>query len=423
MKFKQKDKENQRIENISTTHLVVGIDIAKENHVARATNYRGKVLGKPCFFTNDLDGCNKLKAWICALLKGNGFQSVILGMEPTGHYWLNLANWCMEEWQVVLVNPAHVKGAKENRDNSPTKSDVKDALVIADQVRNGFYSELRLREGVYQELHVFMGIYECVNKQFVSIQNRIHRWLDMWFPEYRHVFKKWTCKTSLATLQLFTLPGEVKNMTAEAIYEGWKPLMQRRGSKQFAHELVEQAKRSIGRKEGAMAAKWEIDLLMRQYLHCEKEMADLMEQVTDLLTLIPMARRMLEMKGIGPVMTATLLAETGDLSGYVHGRQILRRAGLHLCEHSSGKHSGQVKLTKRGSAALRKIMYMTVISLVSNNEGFKRLHEDNVENKKMKRNQSIIKLCGKYARILVGMARAGDAAYDPEKVADGSKAA
>ena len=44
MKFKQNDGQNQRIERISTSHLVVGIDMAKEIHVAQATNFRGIVL-------------------------------------------------------------------------------------------------------------------------------------------------------------------------------------------------------------------------------------------------------------------------------------------------------------------------------------------------------------------------------------------
>jgi hypothetical protein len=46
MKFKQINGQNQRIERISPTQLVVGIDVAKETHVAEATNFRGIVLAK-----------------------------------------------------------------------------------------------------------------------------------------------------------------------------------------------------------------------------------------------------------------------------------------------------------------------------------------------------------------------------------------
>ncbi|MDQ8736424.1 hypothetical protein [Paenibacillus sp. LHD-38] len=38
MKFKAQDKHNQLIENISSSHLVVGVDIAQEIHVARAVS-------------------------------------------------------------------------------------------------------------------------------------------------------------------------------------------------------------------------------------------------------------------------------------------------------------------------------------------------------------------------------------------------
>lgn len=52
---------------------------------------------------------------------------VIVGMEPTGHYWLNLAKWLSEHHiEVVLVNPHLVKKNKENRDNTQSKSDKKD---------------------------------------------------------------------------------------------------------------------------------------------------------------------------------------------------------------------------------------------------------------------------------------------------------
>ena len=65
MKFKQSDGQNQRIERITTSHLVVGIDMAKETHVAQATNFRGIVLSKRHLsFSNTIEGFEKLERWI-----------------------------------------------------------------------------------------------------------------------------------------------------------------------------------------------------------------------------------------------------------------------------------------------------------------------------------------------------------------------
>jgi hypothetical protein len=57
MKFKQIEGQNQRIERISPTQLVVGINIAKETLVAQATNFRGIVLAKRHLtFKNAIEG-------------------------------------------------------------------------------------------------------------------------------------------------------------------------------------------------------------------------------------------------------------------------------------------------------------------------------------------------------------------------------
>ena len=64
MKFKSQDKQNQLIENITVHHLVVGVDIAQEVHIARAVNFRGIVLGNPLEFRNNEEGFKSLHRWI-----------------------------------------------------------------------------------------------------------------------------------------------------------------------------------------------------------------------------------------------------------------------------------------------------------------------------------------------------------------------
>jgi transposase len=87
-------------------------------------------------------------------------------------------------------------------------------------------------------------------------------------------------------------------------------------------------------------------------------------------------------------------------------------AGLNLMEASSRKWQGQIVLSKRGRSRLR--LFMATMILLVNNSEFKTMHKHNVSMKKMKKMKSVMKLCGKLARILVGMARNG-AAYIPQK--------
>jgi hypothetical protein len=65
MKSRLIKAQNQRVERISTTTLVVGIDIAKEKHAAQAINFRGIVLtNRPIIFSNDHVGFDGLKTII-----------------------------------------------------------------------------------------------------------------------------------------------------------------------------------------------------------------------------------------------------------------------------------------------------------------------------------------------------------------------
>lgn len=119
---------------------------------------------------------------------------------------------------------------------------------------------------------------------------------------------------------------------------------------------------------------------------------------------------MLAIKGMSIILLAGILAESGDLSGFVHGNALLRHAGLNLTEASSGKWRGQIVLSKRGRSRLRRFLFLATMSLLVNNPDFKVMHAHNVRIKKMKKMTSVMKLCGKLARIVVAMAR-NDMAY------------
>ena len=48
---------------------------------------------------------------------------VIVGIEPTDHYWMNLANFLdCYGIPLVMVNPMHVRRCKELDDNLPTRT-------------------------------------------------------------------------------------------------------------------------------------------------------------------------------------------------------------------------------------------------------------------------------------------------------------
>ncbi|WP_240503591.1 IS110 family transposase [Natranaerobius trueperi] len=122
-------------------------------------------------------------------------EEVLVGMEPTGQYWLNLGQFLKQVGiKPLLVNPNHVKRSKELDDNSPTKNDVKDARVIAQLLKDGRYSEPNIPTGIYAELRTGMNLRDRLMTDLNRIKGRVDNWLDRYFPEFRTVFKNWDGK-------------------------------------------------------------------------------------------------------------------------------------------------------------------------------------------------------------------------------------
>ncbi|MBV7509811.1 IS110 family transposase, partial [Bacillus sp. sid0103] len=184
--------QNEKIAQITSQTLIIGVDIAKYKHVARAQDFRGLEFSAPFYFENTNSSFNSFIEWLKKLMDQNKMEKVIVGMEPTGHYWLNLAHFLKEQnIKFVVVNPMHVKKSKELDDNSPTKNDVKDARVIAQLVKDGRYAEPNIPQGVYAELRVARKIRDLLSVDLQAVQGQVHNWIDRYFPEFLTVFKDW----------------------------------------------------------------------------------------------------------------------------------------------------------------------------------------------------------------------------------------
>ena len=112
--------QNAKIAAISEKTLVIGIDIGSESHFARAFDYRGIEYTKKAFeFSNTEAGFQEFKAFVDDIAHKQGKDKIVPGMEPTGHYWLNLGKYLQDnDMKPVHVNPHHVKKSKELEENT-----------------------------------------------------------------------------------------------------------------------------------------------------------------------------------------------------------------------------------------------------------------------------------------------------------------
>jgi transposase len=410
--------QNEKIMSITESTLVIGIDIAKEVQFARAFDYRGIELSKVKSFENTAEGFKSFEGWMKSLTKEYKKNHIIVGLEPTGHYWFNLAHFLIgSNTKIVLVNPHHVKRTKELDDNSQTKNDRKDPKTIAKLVIQGRYSTPYIPEGIYSDLRIAVDMRENLNKNLIKVKNKTTQWLDKYFPEFNNVFADWEGKAAQIALKEFPTPERVLSLGAQQILMTWRKEGSRTGGANRAVRLVEAAKTSIGIKNGLRMGEKELAAVLEQYDLYMKQLNQLLIEIEQLALQVPGVKEALTVKGIGVITIAGFIAEVGDLRRFSHPSQIQKLAGLNLIENSSGKHKGKTTISKRGRARLRALLFRAIMPLVTKNQEFKKLHEyyTTRKNNPLKKKQSLILLCCKLIRILYTIVTK-QLEYNPEKL-------
>ncbi|HSO59029.1 MAG TPA: IS110 family transposase [Paenisporosarcina sp.] len=396
-------KQNSKINQVTENTLVIGIDIAKKTHYACMTDERGVQLKKSFPVKQSREGFDLFYQLILDSMQLYNKTDVIVGVEPTGHYWLNLA-YFLDDLGIPLVvcNPMHVNRSKELDDNLPTKTDAKDALVIARLVKDGRYSYPRILKNVEAELRIGTSLRGNLVEEMTAIRNKVIRWLDRYFPEFTKVFPTFG-KMALTALLKTPFPSDVKDMEVEDLVMLYREVEDMKSPhRPKIQKLILFAQSSIGVTEGLVMARVEIATLVQRYCQIEKELSVLHEQLKEFAQTIAEFQWLETVPGIGDTTIIEILSEIGSFTHYQHPRQLIKLAGLTLRENSSGQHKGQKRISKRGRRHLRAVLFRVMIPMVQHNDAFRQLHEYYTTRavNPLRKKQSLVVLCGKLLKIL-----------------------
>lgn len=413
----------KRTENLTLIHkdrtLIVGVDIAQNAHWARILDGKTSIETGTAFkFKNNIEGFVRLLDKANQAKERTGAEKIVIAMEPSGHYWKTLAAYLLaSEVTVVLVNPFHVKKQKELDDNSPSKSDRKDALIIAMLAWQGRFSRCYIPEGVWAELRGYTVVRCQQKRKLNAARNNLVAILDEYFPEYYGVFKEPLGKASLHVLTHFPFPMDIARLTEAELAQELKKATQNRVGEKRATLLFSKARMSVGVKEGLAAARLRLSHCLSEISFYREQLAQTEAAMEDALGRTGIADILLSIRGIGVVTLASLLGEIGDPNRFENWRQVRKLSGYNLVENSSGKHKGKTGISKRGRPRLRSILYQASLHLVIHNPEFRALHEyfKTRRENPLKPKQSLTAISCKLLRVLFVLAKKR-CPYDPEKV-------
>ena len=411
--------KNDKLTFISDDMLILGCDIGSEIHYARAIDTRGRELSKSAFsFNNTREGFESAKDWAVQLAAIHDKKQIVLGLEPTGHYWFCLATWMITNGiSVVQVNPYAVKQTKEVEDNSQLKDDRKDPKLIANLVKDGNFGMPYLPEKVYAELRRLSMFRDQLNEDRIRNINRLHREMKIYFPEYKDAFGKTDGLFCLEILRIAPFPKDLLELGEDGIRQIWHEAKLRGRGYSRAGELIRYAGKSVGLKDGSDASKTAVRWFAEKIIELDKQLTDIEEQLIQKCRQIPHTEKILDMSGIGENTLSGILAEMGDISRFDDVKEIQKLSGLNLVSCNSGKHNGQTKISYRGRKRLRYWLFQAAKSLVAHADEFKELHvyyTTRLDNP-LKKMQSLIVIACKLLRVIYAILTKG-VTYDPKKL-------
>ena len=346
--------------------------------------------------------------------KDNQLSKAVIGMEPSGQYWRPAAYYLQERgYSIALVNPYHVKKIKEIEDNSQSKTDAKECLLVAKLVKDGGYFETNLLSGAYAEIERLSRFRLKVKKDFIKEKTRLRTLLDEYFPEYEGIFYDVLGKSSVYILQNYFLPQALAKANLVELSKSISRISRAKIKPERVAKLVEAARASIGVTRAKEAALLEKNHILERIQDLRVKLEEITLKLEQYLETIEGSRYILSIPGVGTITAAGFLGEVGDISKYRSAKEIIKLAGLNLVEISSGAKKGKKKISKRGNHFLRLALYQCAVVAITRNSQIKRYFADRTKTKnKMK---TLVAVQCKLARILFALLK-GKKYYDPKEV-------
>ena len=338
----------------------VGIDIASETHVVAVVGEDGAVLLKPTPFQEDSAG------YALLLEKLGDPGDTLVTLEATGHYWKNLFTaLATRGFSIALINPLRSRRFAQE-DLERTKTDAIDALGLARFGAQKRPRVTRLPDAATGELRELVRLRDRLVQDFGDCTRRLHRVVDLGFPEFKRYVKH--LDSQLSTGLLKECP------TARAFQEASVGHLARlrcdgrhRVGDALAKQLVDAAKVSVGAHHGP-AYQMQVRYLCEDMDVLRKRLGDIDRDIANQLAAHEVGTLLTTIDGIGPTTAARLIAELGDPADFATASALAAYVGVVPGLKQSGKRQGKrANISPIGHARLRRALWMPTLVAVRKN--------------------------------------------------------
>lgn len=298
----------------------------------------------------------------------NSFKSPQIIFESTGIYSRSLRAFLQRQgWQYTEINPLAAKKAMDSFRTQ--KTDSLDAIGLAQAMSQNHFKPSYQEEPVYEELRDLERTYQQHNNDIVQAKNRLHRALQLTFPEMESLLSKKDGILYWHLVQHFPHPNLVLAYDvatlADLIQQATPKNMGQKRSLHLAERLLDLAAKSAPAKTETSHAVRATKALAQEVERLDTLKEAVIDEMAEVATDLPEIELLTTIPGLGVKTVLCVVAELGDIRRFHSANAINAYIGIDLILYESGKYSAEQHIRKRGNAYARKILYRAIINIIS----------------------------------------------------------
>jgi transposase len=385
-----------------------GIDAGKEFHWAHVLDASGTQLLSRRVENDEAE----LVALIEEIL--SLAEDVLWAVDQPGGSAALLLALLWERGQRVIYVPGLTVDRARDAYRGESKTDAKDARVIADQARmRPDLGVLEPGEGELAELELLLAR----RRDLVTDQSRtiirLKEALLALFPALERTLDL-NRKGALTLVSHYQTPAQIRRTGYKrlATYLGNRGVQ---GAAGIAGKALAAAKaQSVTLPAEDVAARIVAELA-KEVLSLKDHIESIDEEIGQRFFARPEALILISLPGMGPILGAEFLVSAGDLSAFDNADKLAAYAGLVPAANDSGKRTGNDRRMRGGNKLLKRVFYQSAFaSLRSAPES--RAFYDRKRSEGKKHTQALIALARRRVNVLWAMLRDGTT-FEPRVVA------
>lgn len=344
--------------------LVVPIDGAKNSHKCLVANYLGDILAQPFEFSNCASGVKLFDTTVRQIARQVNAQKIIIGLEPTGHYYENLYfSLSGLGYDVIQTNPYSTKLQRSIGLNW-CKTDERDLCAIGQVLISNEGTETQLHSGLWYNLKQLARLHRAEVRRETAIKSQIRTCMDRIFPGFqsKEIFSNFWCNASILLMENYPRPTQIKKL-GEKRLRNFLYKRNIRLCKLSLHSLFSAAGDAISLSEEDLEVHLlNLQLKLQDLRRSNEKIRLLGVKLAEFLVHTP-AIVLISIPYVNVPSASEFAAEMGPFSDFRHARQVIKKTGTNPGRYQTGKYdSPDTPITRQGMSSLRNI-----VSLISNN--------------------------------------------------------